>query len=111
MSNEPILSQESIGNRIYAIRGEQVMLDNDLADLYQVETKVLHQAVKRNLARFPEEFHFQLSKEEYEHLKSQIVTSSSGHGGRRTLPFAFTDQGIAMLSVVLRSDIAALRLN
>ncbi|HTN37534.1 MAG TPA: ORF6N domain-containing protein [Arachidicoccus sp.] len=106
MSKELIISQKSIGNRIYALRGEQVMLDRDLADLYQVDTKVLNQAVKRNLARFPEEFHFQLTDLEYEGLRSQIVTSSSGHGGRRTLPFAFTEQGVAMLSAVLRSDVA-----
>jgi len=82
------------------------MLDSDLADLYQVDTKVLNQAVKRNLARFPEEFHFQLTDQEYENLRSQSVTSSSGHGGRRTLPYAFTEQGVAMLSAVLRSDVA-----
>ena len=106
MSKELIISQKSIGNRIYALRGEQVMLDSDLADLYQVDTKALNQAVKRNLARFPEEFHFQLTDQEYENLRSQSVTSSSGHGGRRTLPYAFTEQGVAMLSAVLRSDVA-----
>ncbi len=72
------------------------MLDVDLAELYQVDTKVLNQAVKRNLARFPESFRFQISDEEHQNLRSQIVTSSV-HGGRRYLPFAFTEQGIAMI--------------
>jgi hypothetical protein len=78
------------------------MLDSDLAALYEVETKVLNQAVKRNIDRFPEDFMFQLTKEEYKLLKSQNVTSS--WGGRRTLPYAFTEQGIAMLSSVLKSQ-------
>ena len=104
------ISENEIKNLIYVVREKQVMLDSDLADLYQVETKVLNQAVKRNVARFPEKFRFQLTLEEYEHLKSQIVTSSEGneknHGGRRKLPYVFTEQGIAMLSAMLRSDIA-----
>ena len=91
---------------IYVIRGKQVMLDSDLAELYQVETKVFNQAVKRNAARFPEEFRFQITEEEYVSLRSQIVTSNEGRGGRRYLPYAFTEQGIAMLSAVVRSDIA-----
>ena len=103
-------SEEAIKNLIYVIRGQQVMLDSDLAMLYQVETKVLNQAVKRNLPRFPESFRFQLNKEEFTNLKSQIVTSSScddsNYGGRRKLPYVFTEQGIAMLSAVLRSDVA-----
>lgn len=86
------------------------MLDSDLAMLYQVETRVLNQAVKRNIARFPEKFRFQLSEEEYDNLKSQFVISSedgeSIHGGRRKIPYAFTEQGIAMLSAVLRSEVA-----
>ncbi len=82
------------------------MLDSDLAALYQVETRVFNQAVKRNEARFPERFRFQLSEKEYENLKSQFVTSSSGHGGRRHLPYVFTEQGVSMLSAVLRSDTA-----
>jgi len=106
MNKGEFLSEKSIGNCIYVVRNEQIMLDNDLAELYQVETKVLNQAVKRNLARFPEEFRFQLTNHEYENLRSQIVTSSPGHGGRRTPPFAFTEQGVAMLSAVLRSDVA-----
>ena len=89
---------------IYEIRGQKVMLDFDLARLYQVETKVLNQAVRRNIKRFPEDFMFQLDNKEFANLKSQIVTSS--WGGRRTPPLAFTEEGIAMLSSVLHSDIA-----
>lgn len=93
---------------IYTIRGRQVMIDRDLAYLYNVETKVLNQAVKRNLNRFPEYFRFQLTEEEYENLRSQIVTSSEvdTHGGRRYMPYVFTEQGIAMLSAVLKNDVA-----
>jgi phage regulator Rha-like protein len=80
------------------------MLDSDLAELYEVETKVLLQAVKRNVQRFPEDFMFQLNDEEFMNLRSQIVTSSSGHGGRRYLPYVFTEQGVAMLSSVLHSE-------
>lgn len=90
---------------IHALRGEQVILDSDLAHLYGVETKVFNQAVKRNARRFPERFRFRLTEEEFDLLRSQSVTSSE-HGGRRYLPYAFTEQGIAMLSVVLRSDTA-----
>ena len=90
-----------IQNKIYQIRGERVMLDFDLAELYEVETRVLKQAVRRNLDRFPEDFMFELSKEEYDNLTSQNVISS--HGGRRYMPFAFTEQGVAMLSSVLKS--------
>jgi hypothetical protein len=99
------ISEFSIQNMIYTIRGQQVMLDSDLAMLYQVETKVFNQAVKRNIERFPENFRFQLTKEEYDSLRSQFVTSN-GQGGRRYLPYVFTEQGIAMLSSVLRSNIA-----
>ena len=104
-----------IKSKIYTIRNQQVMLDSDLAELYQVETKVFNQAVKRNIARFPNRFRFQLRDEENEIvLRSQFVTSSlmsqkttpSQHGGRRYLPFVFTEQGVSMLSAVLRSDIA-----
>jgi len=98
-------SNTVIQNLIYVIRGKQVMIDSDLAKLYQVETKVFNQAVKRNIIRFPDSFHFQLTEEEFESLRSQIVTSN-GKGGRRYLPYVFTEQGIAMLSAVLRSDIA-----
>ena len=98
-------NEVTIKNLIYVIRGQQVMLDSDLAELYQVETKVFNQAVKRNMERFPKEFCFQLTREEYNSLRSQIVTSK-GKGGRRYLPYVFTEQGIAMLSAVLRSDVA-----
>ncbi|WP_431134738.1 ORF6N domain-containing protein [Psychroserpens mesophilus] len=90
-----------IQNKIYQIHGERVMLDFDLAELYEVETRVLKQAVRRNLDRFPDDFMFELSKEEYDNLTSQNVISS--HGGRRYMPFAFTEQGVAMLSSVLKS--------
>lgn len=91
-----------IEQRIFPLRGEKVMLSNELAKLYQVAPRVLVQAVKRNLDRFPEDFMFQLTKAEFEHLKSQIVTSSWG-GLRRAMPYAFTEQGVAMLSSVLKS--------
>lgn len=93
-----------IQNRIYEIRGCRVMLDFDLAERYQVSTKALKQAVKRNLQRFPEDFMFEMNSEEWEILRSQIVTSS--WGGTRYMPFVFTEQGVAMLSSVLRSEIA-----
>ncbi len=91
-----------IQNRIYEIRGLKVMLDYDLAELYEVETRALNQAVKRNMKRFPIDFMFQLNEEEAEILKSQFVTSS--WGGTRKLPFAFTEHGVTMLVSVLRSD-------
>ena len=105
--NLVIVDNREIQNMIYIFRGRQVMVDSDLAMLYQVETKVFNQAVKRNLNRFPGNFRFQLTEEEYENLRSQIVTSSENtHGGRRYMPYVFTEQGIAMLSAVLKSDIA-----
>ena len=94
---------------VYVIRGAQVMLDSDLAMLYQVETGALNRAVKRNIGRFPDDFRFQLSKEELENLKCQIGIASSpsnGYGGRRTMPFAYTEQGISMLASVLHSEVA-----
>ncbi|MEI6555245.1 MAG: ORF6N domain-containing protein [Paludibacter sp.] len=91
-----------IQNKIYEIRGQRVMLDFDLAELYVVETRVLNQAVKRNLTRFPPDFMFQLSNKEFDNLKSQSVTSS--WGGNRKLPFAFTEHGVTMLASVLRSE-------
>ena len=100
-----IASDKAIKSLIYVVRGNQVMMDSDLAALYQVETKVFNQAVKRNVIRFPDSFRFQLTDDEYRDLKSQIVTSN-GRGGRRYLPYVFTEQGIAMLSAVLNSDIA-----
>lgn len=101
-------SEIDLASLIHIIRGTQVMLDSDLAALYQVETKRLNEAVKRNKERFPKQFMFQLSDDEYTHLRSQIATSSvaSQYGGRRYNPFVFTEQGIAMLSAVLRSKIA-----
>ena len=103
-----LMDETNITDLIYTIRGKQVMLDSDLAGLYQVETRVFNQAVKRNSNRFPEQFRFQLTEEEYKNLKSQFVTSSEDntHGGRRYMPYEFTEQGIAMLSAVLKSDIA-----
>ncbi len=97
-------SAPAIENRIYVIRRRQVMLDEDLADLYGVETRVLVQQVKRNAKRFPADFMFQLTKSEAEALRSQFVTSNTGRGGRRYEPYVFTEQGVAMLSGVLRSD-------
>ena len=96
-------AQQIIENCIYLIRGQKVLLDEDLARLYQVRTKVLVQGVKRNIQRFPEDFMFQLNPQEYSALRSQIVTLS-GKVGRRALPYAFTEHGIAMLSSVLNSD-------
>ncbi|MEN8186477.1 MAG: ORF6N domain-containing protein [Bacteroidota bacterium] len=101
-SNDLIISEEIIVNKIYIIRGQKVMLDSDLAELYQVETKRLNESVKRNITRFPKDFMFQLTKTEIKNLKSQFATSS--WGGRRTEPYAFTEQGVAMLSSVLNSE-------
>ena len=98
----PVL-QPHIESRILALREQRVMLDADLAVLYGVQTKVLVQAVKRNAARFPADFMFQLTAAEFDSLRSQFVTSNSGRGGRRTAPYAFTEQGVAMLSSVLGS--------
>lgn len=101
----PLMLSEQIEYRILWIRGHKVMLDTDLAQLYTVETKALNQAVKRNLTRFPEDFMFRLTKEETNELnQSQIVTGSQKHRDPRFPPFAFTEQGIAMLSSVLKSD-------
>ena len=95
---------KSIQNRIYEIRGERVMLDRDLAALYETGTKALNLAVKRNIQRFPLDFMFQLTKEEYDSIRFQIETSNSTRGGDRYLPYAFTEQGVAMLSGILRSE-------
>jgi hypothetical protein len=95
--------QSLIGGRILALREQRVMLDANLAELYGVQTKVLVQAVKRILARFPQDFMFQISADEFTALRSQTVTSNTGRGGRRTAPYAFTEQGVAMLSSVLSS--------
>ncbi len=91
-----------IQEKIFTIRGERVMLDFDLAELFEVETKVLKQAVKRNIERFPSDFMFEITIEEYHSLRSQIVTST--RGGRRYMPYAFTEQGVSMLSSVLKSQ-------
>ena len=93
-----------IQNKILVIRNQQVMLDRDIAELYGVETRILNQAVKRNMERFPNEFCFQLNKDEFEKWKSQFVISNSIKMGLRKRPFAFTEQGVAMLSAVLKSD-------
>ncbi len=106
-ATQALIPVERIARSIYLIRGEKVMLDADLANLYQIETKNLNKAVKRNLRRFPEDFMFQLTDEEHESLRFQIGTTKQGRGGRRTLPYVFTEQGVAMLSSVLQSDRAA----
>ena len=93
----------SILNMIYEIRGYNVMLDSDLARLYEIETKALNRAVKRNLDRFPDFFMFQLTEKEFDSLRCQFGTSKEGKGGRRYLPFAFTEHGVLMLSSVLNS--------
>jgi hypothetical protein len=100
--------QEVIQGKIYIIRGQKVMLDRDLAQLYEVETRTLNQAVKRNIKRFPSDFMFQLTKDETELWKSQIVMSKKVKMGLRRRPYAFTEQGIAMLSSVLNSERAVL---
>ena len=105
MDNNPITV---VQNLIYEIRDKRVMLDFDLAKLYQIETKVLKQAVRRNIERFPSDFMFQLSKEEFDHLSNHLIFQNgiSSWGGIRKLPFAFTEQGVAMLSGLLKSDVA-----
>ncbi len=102
------LSTQNIKNLIYTIRGRQVMLDSDVAILYHCETKYVNRVIKRNIERFPQEFCFQLTEREFDNLRCQFVTSSldNNHGGRRYLPYVFTEQGIAMLSALLKSDIA-----
>jgi len=103
-SSAELIPAPAIEKRILVLRGRQVMLDEDLADLYGVETRVLVQQVRRNEKRFPADFMFQLSAEEFGDLKSQSVISSGGHGGRRKRPLVFTEHGVAMLSGVLRSE-------
>jgi hypothetical protein len=93
-----------VESQIYLIRGHKVMIDSDLALLYGVQTKALNQAVRRNIQRFPEDFMFQLTEIEWEFLKSQIVTSKQGPGGKQKLPLVFTEYGVSMLSSVLKSD-------
>lgn len=107
-----IIQVNDIGHLIYTIRGKQVMLDHDLAALYGYEVRALNQQVKRNIGRFPDDFMFQLTKDEVEIVKSQIVTSpgsnfySGQEGGRRKPPYAFTEQGIYMLATVLKGEMA-----
>ena len=100
------LIDQKVISRIYLFRGKKVLLDKDLAEMYGVETKVLNQAVKRNIDRFPDDFMFQMDKPEFENWKSQFVTSNSNKMGLRKLPFVFTEQGVAMLSSVLNSKTA-----
>lgn len=105
MDEQSLLSEETISNKIYFIRGQKVMLDRDLALLYEIENRVLNQAVKRNLSRFPEDFMFQLTEVENNSLRSQIVILKKGRGEhQKYLPFAFTEHGVLMLSSVLKSD-------
>ena len=103
---DALVVQGEISSKILTLRGQQVMLDRDLAELYQVETRVLNQAVKRNLDRFPNDFMFQITKDEFENWKSQIVTSNSDVMGLRKMPYAFTEEGIYMLATVLNSKVA-----
>lgn len=102
--NQIIIPEEAVITKIYVIRGKKVILDRDLAELYDVETRSLNQAVKRNVKRFPEDFMFQLTFQELEEWKSQIVISNREKMGLRKPPLAFTEQGVAMLSSVLNSD-------
>ncbi len=104
--NQEIIKQSEIQERIFTIRGLQIMIDRDLAEMYQVETRVLNQAVKRNIDRFPENFRFQLTASEFDNWKSQIVMSNEDKMGLRRPPYAFTEQGVSMLSAVLKSDTA-----
>jgi hypothetical protein len=104
MADKLLVPAERIEHAILVLRGQKVMLDSELAALYEVPVKALNQAVKRNLDRFPEDFMFQLSQEEATSLRSQSVTSKAGRGGRRTEPYAFTEQGVAMLSSALHSQ-------
>jgi hypothetical protein len=106
MSGSGLIKHEEIRSRIDTIRGLQVMIDRDLASLYDVETRVLNQAVKRNSERFPDEYCFQLNDEEFSNWKSQIVMSNEDRMGLRRPPYVFTEQGVAMLSAVLRSETA-----
>ena len=104
---DELMVQGEISSRIYSIRGKQVMLDRDLAELYQVGTKRLNEQVKRNIDRFPDDFMFQLTDNELENWKSQYATSNKEIMGLRKMPYAFTEEGIYMLATVLRSSVAA----
>jgi hypothetical protein len=109
-STDLVLAADDIQRLVHVVRGQRVMLDFDLARLYGVRTAALNQAVRRNADRFPGDFAYQLTQQEVTNLMSQIVTSSSGYGGHRKLPWAFTEHGVAMLSSVLRSP-TAVRVN
>ncbi len=102
-SNIIVIPDERIINKIYLIRNQKVMIDRDLSELYGIETKVLKQAIKRNIERFPEDFMFIMTKEELENWRSQFVTSNSDKMGLRYAPYCFTEQGVTMLSCVLKS--------
>lgn len=104
MKNELSIPDDIITSKIYYIREQKIMLDRDLAELYGVETKVLKQAVRRNLNRFPEDFMFEMTKKEFENWRSQFVTSKEDKTGLRYAPFCFTEQGVTMLSCVLNSE-------
>lgn len=104
MAEKSLVTVEQITEKIYLIRGSKVMIDRDLADLYKVKRKNLKQSVRRNISRFPEDFMFKLSKEEFATLRSQIVASDSDDKNLRYAPMAFTEQGVAMLSSILKSD-------
>ena len=106
MSKSIVISEENVINKIYLIRGQKVMIDRDLAEMYGVETRALNQAIKRNEKRFPIDFMFQLTQTELEDWKSQFVISNKERMGLRKLPYAFTEQGVAMLSSVLNSEIS-----
>lgn len=101
---ETELALAQLARHIHSVRGQNVMLDSELAELYEVETRILNRAVKRNFSRFPDDFMFQLTAEEAQSLISQFGTSNAGRGGRRKPTYAFTEQGVAMLSSVLRSE-------
>ena len=102
--NTVAIPDEVVMNKIYLVRGQKVMLDRDLAELYGVDTKVLKQAVRRNITRFPEDFMFEMNKEELENWRSQFVTSKEDRKGLRYMPFCFSEQGVTMLSCVLNSE-------
>ena len=103
-ANTSIVPLETVSQKIFLIRGMKVMLDSELAELYEVDTKNLNVSVRRNSLRFPEDFMFQLTKEEYESLRLQIAASKIQRGGRRYFPYVFTEQGVAMLSSILKSE-------
>jgi hypothetical protein len=103
VENSIIIVDEVVMNKIYIVRGQKVTLDRDLAELYQIDTKVLKQSVKRNMDRFPDDFMFELTEIEFKNWRSQFVTSNADKLGLRYAPFAFTEQGVAMLSSILKS--------